>query len=83
MINGNLKTYNMKAEGILNGDDIKEEDVLSGKYNFADIEIFLISYKGVSQGIMNLRSEAFNKVTLNSWRFIVKIRGFSAKLERA
>lgn len=82
ILNSNLKTDNLEIEGILNSDNIEEEDVLSGKYDFANIEIFLVNYKDLSQGIMNLHSGTFGKITLNNGRFIVEIRGLSAKLER-
>ncbi|WP_218937013.1 DUF2163 domain-containing protein [Wolbachia endosymbiont of Folsomia candida] len=80
ILNTNLKSDNLEIEGILNSDDIKQEDVLSGKYDFANIEIFLVNYKNLSQGTMNLYSGTFGKITLNSGRFIVEIRGLSAKL---
>ncbi|NSM56351.1 DUF2163 domain-containing protein [Wolbachia endosymbiont of Atemnus politus] len=82
ILNSNLKTDNLEIEGILNSDDIKEEDVLSGKYDFANVEIFLVNYKDLSQGTMNLHFGTFGKVTLNSGRFVVEIRGLAAKLER-
>ncbi|MDM8335295.1 baseplate hub domain-containing protein [Wolbachia pipientis] len=83
ILNSDLKTDNLEIEGILNSDDIKEEDVLSGKYDFANIEIFLVNYKDLSQGRINLHSETLGKVTLNNGRFIVEIRALSAKLEEA
>ncbi|MGL9717157.1 MAG: DUF2163 domain-containing protein [Wolbachia sp.] len=83
ILNSNLKTDNLEIEGILNSDGIKEEDVLSGKYDFANIEIFLVNYKDLSQGTMSLHFGTFGKVTLNSGRFIVEIRGLSAKLEKS
>ncbi|WP_395463069.1 DUF2163 domain-containing protein [Wolbachia endosymbiont of Cantharis cryptica] len=83
ILNSDLKTDNLEIEGILNSDNIKEEDVLSGKYDFANIEIFLVNYKDLNQGTMNLHSGIFGKVTLNSGRFIVEIRGPSAKLKRS
>lgn len=83
ILNSDLKTDNLEIEGILNSADIKEEDVLSGKYDFANIEIFIVNYKDLTQGTMNLHSGIFGKVTLSSGRFIVEIRGLSAKLERS
>jgi uncharacterized phage protein (TIGR02218 family) len=83
VLNSNLRTDNLEIEGVLNSDDIKEEDVLSGKYDFASIEIFLVNYKDLNQGSMNLHSGTFGKITLNSGRFIVEIIGLSAKLEKS
>ncbi len=48
ILNSDLKTDNLEIEGILNSGDIKEEDVLSGKYDFANIEIFLVNYKDLT-----------------------------------
>lgn len=83
ILNSDLKTDSLEIEGILNSDDIKEEDILSGKYDFANIEIFLVNYKDLSQETMNLHFGTFGKITLKSGRFIVEIRGLATKLERS
>lgn len=83
ILNSDLRTDNLEIEGILNSADIKEKDVLSGRYDFANIEIFLVNYKDLSQEIMNLHAGTFGKVTLNSGRFIAEIRGLATKLERS
>lgn len=82
LLNSNLKTDNLEIEGILNSDEIKEEEVFAGRYDFANIKIFLLNYKDPSQGIISLCSGTFGKITLNNGRFIVEIRGLSAKLEQ-
>ncbi|MDN5248170.1 MAG: DUF2163 domain-containing protein [Wolbachia endosymbiont of Tyrophagus putrescentiae] len=82
-LNSSLKSDNLEITGILDSDDIKEEDVLAGKYDFAEVEIFLVNYTNLSQGTMNLHSGTFGKVILNNGRFIVEIRGISSKLERS
>lgn len=61
ILNSDLRTNNLEIEGILNSADIKEKDVLSGRYDFANIEIFLVNYKDLSQGIMNLHEELLVK----------------------
>ncbi|MGL9688414.1 MAG: DUF2163 domain-containing protein [Wolbachia sp.] len=83
ILNSDLKTDNLEIEGILNNDDIKEEDVLSEKYDFAKIKVFLVNYKDLSQGTMNLHLGTFGKVTLNNGRFVVETRGLVTKLEGA
>ncbi|WP_168463967.1 DUF2163 domain-containing protein [Wolbachia endosymbiont of Ctenocephalides felis wCfeT] len=83
ILNGNLRTDNLEIEGILNSNDIKEEEVLAGKYDFASIEIFLVNYNDLNQGKMILRSGTFGKITLNNGRFIVEIKGLSAQLEKS
>lgn len=79
--NSNLKIDNLEIEGALNSDEIKEEDVFAGRYDFANIEMFLVNYKNLNQGKMNLHSGTFGKIILNNGRFIAEIRGISAKLD--
>jgi len=83
ILNSDLKTDNLEIEGILNSDDIKEEEVLLEKYDFANIEIFLVNYKDLSLEMMNLHLGTFGEITLNSGRFIVEIKGLATKLERS
>ncbi|WP_255585960.1 DUF2163 domain-containing protein [Wolbachia endosymbiont of Mansonella ozzardi] len=42
-----------------------------------------MNYKGFSQGKVNLYSGTFDKITLNSGRSIIEIRGLATKLERS
>ncbi len=78
--NSDLAIDNLEIEGILNSDNIKEEDVLAGKYDFAQIEIFLVNYNDLSQGSMNIHYGNLGKVTLNNGRFVVEVHGLSARL---
>lgn len=83
ILNSDLKTNNLEIDGVLNSEDIKEEEVLSGKYDFANVEVFLVNYKDLYQGKMNLHSGTFGKITLNNGRFIAEIISLSAKLNKS
>ncbi|MGL9726392.1 MAG: DUF2163 domain-containing protein [Wolbachia sp.] len=83
ILNSDLRADNLEIEGILNSTDIKEEDILSGKYDFAKIEIFLVNYKDLNQGMMGLHFRILSKVTLNNGRLIAEIKELATKLERS
>lgn len=61
ILNSDLKTDNLEIKKILNDVVIREGDVLSGKHDFANIKIFLVDYKDLSQGMMSPHFETFSK----------------------
>ncbi len=83
ILNSNLKSDNLEIHGVINSDEITEEDVLTGRYDFANIDIFLVNYQNPNQERMSLRSGTFSKVTLNEGRFIVEINSLLDKLDQS
>ncbi len=75
-----LMVDNLEIEGILNADAINEEDVLVGKYDFAEIDVFAVNYRDVSQGILLLRKGWLGDVTLDGEHFSAQMRGLSERL---
>lgn len=78
--NSNLAIDNLEIEGVLSSSNIKEEDILAGKYDFAQIEIFLVNYNDLNQGSLNIHHGTLGKITLSNGRFVAQVQGLSAKL---
>lgn len=78
--NSDLAIDNLEIEGVLSSNNIKEEDILAGKYDFAQIEIFLVNYNNLSHGSLNMHYGTLERITLDNGRFIAQVQGLSAKL---
>jgi hypothetical protein len=46
---------NLDVESVFSDDGIIEEDVRAGKYDFAEVRMFLVNYQDLGQGILKLR----------------------------
>jgi uncharacterized phage protein (TIGR02218 family) len=68
---------------ILSSDLISESDILSGKYDYAEIEIFKINYNDFSQGKLTLRTGWIGKITQGKNGFIAELRGLKDRLSNS
>lgn len=66
---------NLDIEGMLSAENITEADIMAGLYDFAEIEIFKVNYKDISQGKLNLRRGWLGEVSLAKNQFIAEVRG--------
>ena len=79
---GNLAVDNLDVEGILDGTVISEADLLAGKYDFAEIEIFKVNYADLTQGKLPLRRGWLGEVRFSRKHFVVEVRGLSQRLSQ-
>ncbi len=70
-----LAVDNLDIDGILDSAFITEEDILSGVYDYAEIEIFLVNYNDLSMGKLNLRKGWFGEISFSKNRFTTEVRG--------
>jgi len=73
---------NLDVAGILDAAAITEADIMAGKYDFAEIEIFMVNVTDLSQGIITHRRGWLGEVTLKNGQFIVEVRGLAQKLSQ-
>ncbi len=73
---------NLDVEGMLDSASITEADVMAGKYDFAEIEIFTVNYEDLSQGRLWPKTGWLGEVTLKRGQFNVEVRGLSQKLSQ-
>lgn len=71
---------NLDVDGILDSLKISEEDILEGKYDFAQLEVFEVNYEDLTQGSMILRTGWLGEVTLKKGQFVAEVRGLNQKL---
>ena len=76
----NLAVDNLDITGVLDSLDIREEDILAGKYDFAEIEIFSINLLDIRQKTIQRRGW-LGEVTIRAGQFVAEVRGLTQKLQ--
>lgn len=77
-----LAVDNLEFEGMLSADAIAETDILSGRYDHAQVEIFMVNYADPSAGKLALKTGWLGEVTLRGGQFIAEVRGLSSRLQQ-
>jgi uncharacterized phage protein (TIGR02218 family) len=77
-----LAVDNLEFEGMLSAAAIKEEDILSGKYDHAELSIFMVNYTNPGVGKLDLKTGWLGEVTLQGGQFTAEMRGISARLQQ-
>lgn len=71
-----MSVDNMEVDGVLDDEKIGLDDLRFGKFDYADVEIFLLNWANPAQGKMTLRSGKFGEVEIHpSGAFKVELRG--------
>lgn len=66
---------NLEIEGLISSDSITESDLNSGKWDFAQIEIFQVNYDDLTMGEMKLRKGHLGEVKMGTTSFVAELRG--------
>lgn len=77
-----LAVDNLDIEGMLTSGSITEADILAGKYDFAEIEVFALNYRDGSYGRILLRRGWLGEVEIRNGQFIAEIRGLTQRLSQ-
>lgn len=70
-----MSVDNLDAEGFISDESITVTDLRNGKYNNAEIEVFLCDYTDLNQGVFILRRGHLGEVTYGDNKFTAEIRG--------
>lgn len=79
--NSNMATDNLEVDGILDSEIITESDVLSGLYDYAAVEVFMVNYSDLTQGKLIVRTGWLGEISINKQQFTAEIRGIAQKLQ--
>lgn len=80
--NAALSVDNLDVEGMLSDGSITEADIMAGKYDFAEIEIFQVNYSDLAQGALKLRRGWLGEVSFHRNSFIAEVRGLTQLLSQ-
>lgn len=75
-----LQVDNQEVEGVLEAGFLTEEDILAGRYDFAEVEVFQVNYQDLTQGRLIIRTGTLGEIRLHGSRFIAEMRGMSQPL---
>jgi uncharacterized phage protein (TIGR02218 family) len=77
-----LAIDNLEIEGMIDNNVISEKDIISGVYDHAEIEIFMVDYLNLSAGKMVIKKGWLGEINICDGKFIVEIRGLSQKASK-
>ncbi len=73
---------NIDIDGILDASDIREDDLQTGIYDYAELEIHMINYADITQGSLLLKRGWLGEVRLTRGQFVAEVRGLAQKLSQ-
>ena len=76
----NLSVDNLDISGILNSEEIKEQDLLKGRFDSADIEVFMTNVKNTSEKNIIMKG-TIGEIKIDSGRFVAEVRSLTQKLQ--
>jgi len=73
----NLSVDNMDVQVILNSNDIDETDIRAGKFDYAEIWVFIINYEDTTMGILKLSYGTLGEVEIEEYTAKVEVRSLT------
>lgn len=75
---------NLDVMGILDNSQIKESELRAGLFDFADVEIFIVNYESISDGIIKMRKGWLGEVIVSpNGTFKTELRGLTQALSQS
>ncbi|MCC8483819.1 MAG: DUF2163 domain-containing protein [Rickettsia endosymbiont of Labidopullus appendiculatus] len=80
--NSNMAVDNLDLTGQFHENKITHTDLLAGKYDFAEVEIFLVNYQSPHDGKLIQKRGILGGVTINKNLFHAEVRGLTQFLSQ-
>ena len=77
-----LSVDNMDLDGVLTSSDITETDILTGKYDYAEVEIFMVNYEDLAAGKIYVKRGRMGEVRTVRGKFTAEMRSLSQQLQQ-
>lgn len=77
-----LKNDKFKTLSVLDSNYISEDDIISGRFDGAKIELFLVDFLNISLGKISLKKGYISKIINEGGKFNAEIESLSSKLKR-
>ncbi|MGH6625138.1 MAG: DUF2163 domain-containing protein [Burkholderiaceae bacterium] len=77
-----MSVPNLEVQGFLDSASITESDLLGGKWDNCEVEIFEVNYRDLTQGRMILATGKTGNVSAGRVGFIVELRGLLQTLQQ-
>ena len=72
----------LMVQGVIDSTTITEADILAGKFDFSEVEIFKVNYLDLTQGKLTLRRGWLGTVSFSKNSFIAEINGLTDRLDK-
>lgn len=73
---------NHDVQSILDSSAITEADLLAGVYDYAEIQVMMVNYKAVADGVVILNRGWTGQVQVRDNTFIAEVRGLTQKINQ-
>jgi uncharacterized phage protein (TIGR02218 family) len=70
----------LDVESVFSSDGT-EEHLRAGKYDFAEVRMFLVNYQDLGHGILKLRRGWLGEVTIRDSMYVAELRGMTQRLQ--
>lgn len=77
-----LSVDNVDLDGVLSSDDISETDILNGRYDYAEVEIFMVNFEDLTQGKIYVKRGRMGEVRIVRSQFTAELRSLSQHLQQ-
>lgn len=79
---GDFGVDNLEIEGIINASVITEADLMAGVWDYATVEIFMVNYNAIADGVLKQRKGRLGEVRMRTSRFMAELRGLVQHLSQ-
>ncbi len=78
-----LAVDDLEIEGIVDSSTISREDIIAGRFDYAELEVFIMNYQDSSQGKLLLKRGFLGEISLVNNRFVAEVRGLTEHMSCA
>ncbi len=80
--NSSLAVDNLEVQGVLDSDVLSEEDLQSGLWDFASVEVFQVNYLNLAAGVIRQHRGKLGEVRTGRAAFVAELRGLSQLMQQ-
>lgn len=80
--NSGLAVDDVELEGILESPSITSDDLVAGRWDGAEIQLYKVNYKSLADGAIYLRRGWLGEVRAGKVSFVAELRGLAQKLQQ-
>lgn len=77
-----LAVNNMEVSGLLDSTAISESEIRAGKYDYADVYVFMVNYEDLTQGVLKLSYGKTGQIRHGEKVFEAEVRSLSQQLQQ-
>ncbi len=80
--NASLAVDNLEVQGVIDSNVLTEEDLQSGLWDFASVEVFQVNYLNLAAGVIRQHRGKLGEVRMGRAAFVAELRGLSQQMQQ-